>query len=378
MRVALFSETYLPQRNGVANTLARLVDYLARAGHELLVAAPADSAEDPVVAHPNVRLVRVPGLPLPRYPDLRLATPMSPTILRATKAFRPDLVHLVTEYSLGLTGLAAARRARVPAVASFHTDIPSYLPYYGFGWLSRPCWRYLRWFHGKARFTFCPSEATRGKLVAQGFRNVRIWGRGVDTERFNPSWRSESERTRFGPTDALHLLYVGRLTPEKDLHVLFEAYRRVVTGVPDQRVRLILAGDGAYTSRARAQAPPGVEFLGYLEGDALARAYASADVFVFPSRTETLGNVVLEAQASGLPVIGAAEGGALENVRDGVNGLLCAPGDSAAFAHAIAQLIERPGLRVDLSRRARAWAEERTWDAAFAQLLEGYREALAN
>jgi phosphatidylinositol alpha 1,6-mannosyltransferase len=375
VRIALFSETYLPQRNGVALILDRLVRELSRRGHEVLVAAPVSWRPKGEADLPaGVRLERVPGIPLPKYPDLTLALPGSPGALSAVREFRPDVIHLATEYSLGLTGLAAARMLDVPVVTSFHTNIPGTLPYYGFGWASEACWRYLRWFHGRAARTYCPGERNREVLLARGFRNVSLWPRGVDTERFDPRHRDAGLRRVHGPDDALHLLYVGRLTPEKDLHVLFEAYRRLTAeqyGVP---VHLVVAGDGAYSPSTRARAPRNVTFAGYLEGSALSAAYSSADIFVFPSRVETLGNVVLEALASGLPVVGAAEGGTLENVHDGVNGVLCRPGDPEAFAAAIARLATDPQLRDTLSRNARAWAESRGWDAAFEPLIRGYEE----
>jgi phosphatidylinositol alpha 1,6-mannosyltransferase len=375
VRIALFSETYPPQRNGVALILERLVAELARRDHEVLVAAPVSwRPRGEARLPPGVRLVRVPGIPLPKYPDLTLALPCSPGALRAVREFRPDLIHLATEYSLGLTGLAAARALGVPVATSFHTNIPGTLPYYGFGWASETCWRYLKWFHGQASRTFCPGENNREVLLARGFRNVSLWPRGVDTERFAPRHRDGALRRVHGPDDALHLLYVGRLTPEKDLHVLFEAYRRLAAGPIGQPVHLVVAGDGAYSPSTRARAPRNVTFAGYLEGSALSATYSSADVFVFPSRVETLGNVVLEALASGLPVVGVAEGGTLENVRDGVNGVLCRPGDAEAFAEAIARVAADPRLRDELSRNARQWAEARSWDAAFEPLIRGYEE----
>jgi glycosyltransferase involved in cell wall biosynthesis len=374
VRIALFSETYLPQHNGVALILDRLVNHLSGLGHDVFIAAPEAGVEGTVNVPPRVELVRAPGVPLPRYPDLRIAAPFSRRVSEAVRRFRPDVVHVVTEYSLGLIGLRAARELGVPAVASFHTNIPRYLPYYGAGWASGLCWRYLQWFHNKAEVTYCPSEAVQAILRDRGFRHVRIWSRGVDLERFNPERHSPAVRQRHGPGDALHLLYVGRLTPEKDLPVLFEAYRRVAAARPERGIQLLLAGDGAYSPKAQAAAPDGVRFLGHLEGEHLGQAYASADVFVFPSRTETLGNVVLEAMASGLPVIGVAEGGVLENVRDGVNGLLCEPGDAEAFARGILSLVDRPDLLRRLAGNARGWAEERTWEWAFTPLIHGYEE----
>jgi glycosyltransferase involved in cell wall biosynthesis len=375
MRIAVFSETFPPQRTGVAVVLERLVRHLAQEGHEVLLAVPVSWRPRGSAAIPDgVRLVRVPGVPLPLYPDLTLGIPHYPTVGRAVRAFRPDVIHLVTEYALGLTGLRLARQLDVPAVASFHSNIPGTLPYYGLAWASNRCWAYLRWFHSHARVTFCPSETNRRVLESRGFRNVRVWARGVDTDRFAPRHRSESLRKRLGSGDSLHLLYVGRLAPEKDLPVLFEAYRRLARFRLPQDVRLTLVGDGSYSARTRSLAPAGVTFTGHLEGPELSQAYSSADVFVFPSRVETLGNVVLEAFASGLPVVGVAEGGTLENVVDGVNGVLCAPGDPDALAAAVARLAGNADLRRQLSENARRWAEERTWERAFAPLTAAYRE----
>jgi phosphatidylinositol alpha 1,6-mannosyltransferase len=375
MRIALFSETFPPQRTGVAVVLERLVRHLAQQGHEVLLAAPVSWRPRGDVELPGeVRLVRVPGVPLPLYPDLTLGIPHYPAVSRAVREFRPDVIHLVTEYTLGLTGLRLARRLGVPAVSSFHSNIPGTLPYYGLGWARERCWAYLRWFHSHARITFCPSETNRRVLETQGFRNVRVWARGVDTDLFAPRERSETLRRRNGSGNGLHLLYVGRLAPEKDLPVLFDAYRRLKQSRLAQDIHLTLVGDGSYSAKTRSQAPPGVTFTGHLEGTELSQAYSSADVFVFPSRVETLGNVVLEAFASGLPVVGIAEGGTLENVVDGVNGVLCAPGDPDALAAAVARLAGDADLRRQMSDNARHWAEERTWERAFAPLTTAYRE----
>ncbi len=378
VRIALFSETFVPQRNGVALVLWRLVRYLSQNGHRVLVATadPATPVEPELP--PNVSLVKVRGWKLPRYPDLTMARPFSRRVARELSAFEPDIFHLVTEYSMGLTGLRLARRMARPVLASFHTNIPSYLPYYGFGWASRWCWAYLRWFHNRVGLTLCPSETARHELLARGFRNVRVWGRGVDTRFFSPRWNAEGPRTSsaYARGAPLRLLYVGRLSPEKEIPVLFRAYSRARELDPDLPLELILVGDGAYSPRMRSAAPPGVKFTGYLEGAALSEAYAGADVFVFPSRTETLGNVILEAMASGLPVVAAAEGGTLENVRHGVNGLLVPGGDADRFGEAIVALARDRDLRVRLARNARAWAEERSWERAFEGLLAEYRERI--
>jgi len=375
VRVALFSETFLPQRNGVALIVDRLVRHLVREGHEVLLVVPVSWRPRGDAPVPDgVTLLRVSGIPLPKYPDLTIAIPLAPRILDAVYRFRPDVIHLVTEFSMGLTGLRAAFELKVPTVASFHTNVPGSLPYYGFPWATDLCWSYLRWFHNRAGVSLCPSETNRVELQSRGFKNVRVWPRGVDTDRFSPRRRSERVRAELGSPDGFHLLYVGRVTPEKELPVLFDAFRQVTAAGLPRSVHLTIAGDGAYTTRMQAGAPSEVRFTGYLEGEALGEVYAAADAFVFPSRVETLGNVVLEAMAAGLPVVGVSQGGTIENVRDGVNGFLCEPGNAASMAAAIVRLVSNADLRTQLGSNARAWAEARTWDAAFQPLVATYEE----
>jgi glycosyltransferase involved in cell wall biosynthesis len=372
MRIALFSDTLWPQVNGVSLTLRRLVDFLeARDCRTLVVGPRAGDGGGASLAPRSAQVIRIAGLPLPRYPELKIAAPWSRRALDAAREFEPEVVHVLTEFTIGWLGLRTARRLGAPVVSSFHTDFPRYIGYYGLGAFSGVLWRYLRWFHERTKVTYCPSAVTREQLRRRGFGDVRIWGRGVDLRRFAPDRRDPALRSRQGPPSALHLLYVGRLAPEKDLDLLFDAVRRL----PATDFHLIVTGDGPHAARARARAPANATFTGYLTGSELSATFASADLFVFPSRTETYGNAVLEALASGLPVVAFAEGGVLENVRDGVNGSLCPPGDVDAFVAAILRLAREPGLRARQARAARAWAERRTWDRAFDGLLAGYREA---
>jgi glycosyltransferase involved in cell wall biosynthesis len=374
MRIAFFSETHLAEHDGVAVILDRLLKDLCRMGHEVLLVGTHANGTNGASASSGVRIALVPSTPLPWSPDLRLAAPISRQVLRTVKQFNPDVIHIVTAYSVGLIGLRAAKALGVPAVATFHASLPDLLPYYGFGWGSNVCWRYLRWFHRNVAFTFCPSQATADRLREHGFENVRVWSYGVETGRFHPRHRSQATRERHGRPDAVHLLYVGRFAPEKDLPVLFDAYRSVATVRPSG-VHLVLVGDGVHARRTLVRAPADATTTGYLEGDDLARAYASADVFVHPSRVETQGNVVLEAMASGLPVVGMREGGVLENVRHEQNGLLCKPGNADSFAGAILRLVDDARLRRRLAANAREWAEGRPWDTSLDTLLAGYEEA---
>ena len=199
MRIALISETFIPQRNGVAMLLGRFVHFLAARGHEVLVVTTDAPVDAPATLPPGVKVVKVRGFRLPRYPDLTMALPFAPRAARAIETFRPDIVHLVTEYGLGLVALGVARRLGLPVLASFETNIPGCLPYYGFGWAAGPSWRYLRWFHNRGGLTLCPSEPWREMLRGRGFRHVRVWARGVDTDVFTPTRRSDAGRRRNGP-----------------------------------------------------------------------------------------------------------------------------------------------------------------------------------
>jgi glycosyltransferase involved in cell wall biosynthesis len=376
MRIVLFSDTFSPQINGVARTLSRLAQHAVDRGHEVAVVTPrvtggsADSRELSLQ-------IALPGLPVPFYPELRLASPLDPWSGQRLHAFRPELVHVATEFTIGWSGVAWAERHGLPLVSSFHTDFPAYLAGYGLAGLERGAWNYLRAFHSRARLTFCPSTATRRQLLAAGFHDrIRLWPRGVDAGRFSPQHRSDRMRTQLaGGTDHL-LLYVGRLAPEKRLDVLLSAWTRVHHAL-GAKVALAIVGDGPQAQELRARAPGNVTFTGYLEGTDLAAAYAAADLFVFPSDTETFGNVVLEALASGLPVIGPHQGGILDIVESGRTGQLVPPGDAAAFAAAVLALLEARGVRLRMAAAARNEAVRRGWDAVLDDVLATYASVCA-
>lgn len=373
MKIALFTDTYLPTVNGVARTLGRLVDHLVARGHEVAIVSTSVSNEP---AAGTVFHHQLPGIPLPMYPELQVARFLDRRGKRCLAAFEPDLVHVATESTVGWSGRAWARRNGVPLVSSFHTDFPAYLAGYGFGGLERPIWNLLRIFHSAAKITFCPSSATRDQLRSRGFsHDVRIWSRGVDTRQFSPSWRSGEARSRMAPGAEKILLYAGRLAPEKRLDVLMEAFPAVRQALGDG-VHLVLVGDGPWREPLQERRMEGVHFLGYQTGRALSEAYASADLFVFPSDTETFGNVVMEALASGLPVVAPGKGGVVDSVVPGQNGELVTPQDPAAFADAVIRILSAEGYRATLARESRAFAETRTWASILDRLLGDYREAV--
>ena len=372
LRVAIFTDTYPPQVNGVSRTLERLVGAIeARGG-----AAQVVTVDDPDAAADR-RVERWPSVPFWAYPQLRLAAPSRHRALDLVERWKPTLIHSATEFGMGLGGLIAARATRVPFVTSYHTHFTAYLRHYNLSALDRIGWPFLRWFHNAGRRTFAPSEIVRRELADHGFRETRIWSRGVDPARFSPSFRSPALRAHLGATDdTVLVVYVGRLAPEKGIDVALDGMRIVLERQsPPGRVVFALAGDGPAEARCRRKAPPGAIFVGKLEGRALSEFYASADVFVFPSITETFGNVVLEAMASGLALV-APDWGATTELATTERALQFPASDPAALADRVERLVADPALRRRLSAAALAAAELCTWDAVFDRLLADYREAI--
>lgn len=374
MKIALITDTYADDVNGVARTLARLVEHAAGRGHEVALVTTRVS---PGPAEHAVVHCQMPGIPVPMYPELQLAAGIGRRGRRTLADFAPDIVHVATESSVGLSGRRWALRNRVPLVTSFHTNFPAYLHDYRLGLVEPLLWRYLRWFHGRALLTFCPSSDTRDMLRARRFHErVRVWSRGVETELYSPARRSDSVRERIAPGADRILIYVGRLAAEKRVDFLLDAFVRMRESI-DPGTALVFVGDGPAGEGLRARAPQGVHFTGYLTGIPLAEAYAAGDVFVFASDTETFGNVVLEALSSGLPAIVVDKGGVRETVHPGRTGVRVPVGDVEAFARACVELLEDEPRRQRLADGARAEALSRRWDVILDGLLDGYREALS-
>jgi glycosyltransferase involved in cell wall biosynthesis len=365
LKVALFSDTYPNDINGVARTLGMLVEHAAAREHEICLVTPRVS--DGPALHASGHQQR-PGISNPIYPQLQLAFGLDRRGRKALEAFAPDVVHVATESTVGLSGRNWAVREGIPLATSFHTNFPAYLPDYRLDWLEPRVWGYLRWFHSRSRITLCPSRATRADLHEHGFHDrLGIWSRGVDTQLFDPDRRSEEVRRELAPGADRILLYVGRLASEKRVDVLLDAFHRIRGAAPG--TALVFVGDGPAAARLRGEAPDGVHFTGFLRGEQLADAYAAADLFVFASETETFGNVVLEALASGVPAVVVDRGGVTETVDPGRTGVRVPPRDVVAFAAACVELLGNEDERLRLADCARAEALSRSWPAVLDGVL---------
>jgi len=365
MRIAIITESFPPDVNGVAHSVVRVAEKLVRKGHRPLIIAPeaaADTAEaDSRFPYP---VERVPSVPVPGYPTFRLGLP-TPRTRRAIARHGTEVVHLASPVALGAWGSRVAKAMDLPTVAVYQTDLPNYARAYRLGAVTEAfAWRWLRDIHNAAGRTLAPSSVTAADLEAHGMERVRLWGRGVDTERFRPAWRDEELRGQIAPGGEVIVGYVGRLAAEKRVDLLAG-----LAGLPG--IRLAVTGGGPMEEDLRA-ALPTATFLGMRHGDDLARIYASLDVFVHTGPFETFGQTVQEAAASGLPVIAPAAGGPLDLVAEGVTGYLVPPGDPGALAAAVEALAGDPELRARLGAAARRRVLGRTWPALTDELLGHY------
>jgi glycosyltransferase involved in cell wall biosynthesis len=361
--IAFVTETFPPEVNGVAMTVGRLVHGMRQLGHRVSIIRPSQSKSDRGSEHE----LALPGLPLPGYPGLRFGLPAGGNLTRQWKARRPDLVHVVTEGPLGWSAVSTARRLGIPVTSGFHTNFDSYSAHYGFGWMRPAVSAYLRTLHRRTQATMVPTAALAADLAGAGLSGVRVVGRGVDTTLYDPLRRSVVMRTRWGiPPGGLACLYVGRLAAEKNLALVERSFAAIRETHPN--ARMVWVGDGP-SAKQLAKDHPDHVFAGVRLGEDLAAHYASADLFLFPSLTETYGNVVAEAMASGLPVAAYRSAAAAELVKHEENGTLASPGDEVAYVEAALWLAAERERLAQLSLAARQTMLPRNW-AAVVKVFE--------
>jgi glycosyltransferase involved in cell wall biosynthesis len=373
MKIAYFTDTFTPELNGVTNTLAKLRTYLDRKDIPYAFFAPdygRKSGTDPVLHNKEVHRFR--GITPALSPESCLAFPQYRKIFDLCGAFKPDLVHVVTELGIGYKGMQYARSQNLPLVMSYHTDYCKYLRFFHLDFLKPLLEKYLAWFYRSAHKILAPSKHTLEELFQKQYRNLGIWSRGIDVKKFNPLFRSQKWREGFGINDKFVFLYVGRLSPEKGLDMLLSAIKRIEGRFP-QKAAFVFTGGGPYADLIRQKNLSNVILTGFKTGPELSEIYASCDCFAFPSGTETFGNAPLEAMASGLPVAGIASGGVTDFLFHKKNALLCADGDQKKFTENLITIMEDKTLRRDLAENGRKLAQSRAWDRIFDNLLSVYR-----
>ena len=374
-RLAVVTETYPPEVNGVAMSMARVVDGLNRRNHDVQLIRPRQPARLAVQAgapRADVEEVLTKGLPVPLYPNLRMGVPSKRSLVKLWSLHRPDVVHIATEGPLGWSALQAAQHLSLPVTSDYRTNFHAYGKHYRLGLFSKPIMGYLRKFHNRCDATMVPTDTMRMQLAERGFERLAVVGRGVDAQRFDPARRSAAMRESWGAgPDDLVLGYVGRLAPEKNLGVVLAAYEAVKAVQP--RARLVFVGDGPMRAELAARAPEAV-FAGQRSGDDLAAHYAGLDLFLFPSLTETFGNVTTEALASGCAVVAFDSAAAGELIRSGINGWLAGAGRETDFVATVRHAAGDARARVAVAEAARATARRLDWGditARFEGVLEG-------
>ncbi len=389
LRIAVVTETYPPEVNGVARTLACVVEGLRGRNHEIQLIRPRQNTADgsagvdsDATENTSFHEVLMRGLPIPRYPHLRMGVTSKKSLIRLWSKRRPDIVHIATEGPMGWVAMQAANQLKLPVCSDFRTNFHAYSKHYGIGWLHKPIMAYLRKFHNSTQCTMTPDAGLRDELVTYGFQNVAVVARGVDTALFDPAKRNPALRESWGvaPQD-LVVVHVGRLAAEKNLDALilaFEAVRQV-----QPKAKLVLVGDGPARKELQARVPDAI-FAGMRHGDDLAAHYASGDLFIFPSLTETYGNVTAEAMASGTPVLAYDYAAASQLIQSGVNGQLAHFDNVTEFVGMAQHLAEHPELLKALGTKARATALGTGWDriidvieSIYAALMAGEPVPLA-
>ena len=376
LRVAVVTETWPPEINGVAVTLSKLIHHLGTRQHTIQLIRPRQDKYDQGVANEGWSELLLKGLPIPKYPQLKLGLPSKKALLQAWSTHRPDLVHIATEGPLGWSALQAAKILRLPVTSDFRTNFHSYCQHYGVGWLTKPIVAYLRKFHNRTEFTMVPTQSMKHQLEAHGFKNLKVVARGVDTQLFHPNKRSKLMRESWGATDnTTVLLSVGRLAAEKNLNLTIETYQALKAAGRD--VKMVFAGDGPMRSITAAKCPDAF-FMGMCSHEQLAILYASADVLLFPSLTETFGNVTLEAMASATPVLAFDCAAASDFVTNHHNGWLIDSTQPQAYINRALDITLDTSAMHQARLHTRASIEHLGWDEIAQQVEDIFQAAIEN
>lgn len=374
LNIAVVTETYPPEVNGVANTLSRFVQGLVRRGHSVHLSRPRQGSKDRALYTEAIDEYLVPSTPIPMYSELRFGWPATRQLIRHWRRFKPDVIYIATEGPLGASALKAARRLQLPVLTGFHTNFHSYSQNYGLGFLEKIITAYLRRFHNRCAYTLVPTEELSQQLSNQGFINTTVVARGVDTDLFHPSRRSTQLRQDWGvQDDEIAVIYVGRMAAEKNLDVTIDAFRALQQEYP--KAKLILVGDGPDAKRVQSQNPDFI-FCGVKRGEDLAAHYASADIFLFASTSETYGNVTVEAMASGLAVVTYDYAAGKAQIEHGVNGVLADFDQKTAFIQQTINLIRQPERVHSLGQAARNKAETLSWGYIIQRLETLMQDAI--
>jgi glycosyltransferase involved in cell wall biosynthesis len=374
LRIAVVTETWPPEVNGVAMTLAKLVQGLSHRNHDVQLIRPRQTKSDSPMSDSSLEEVLMRGMPIPRYPELKLGLPSKKTLVKTWTLRRPDVVHIATEGPLGWSALQAAKVLKLPVTSDFRTNFQSYSKHYGVGWLRKPIVAYLRKFHNATACTMVPTRELMRTLSQNGFANLKVVSRGVDTKLFTISKRDTSLRSSWGATDDTKVLIsVGRMAPEKNLDQVLKTYEALkVTGLA---FKLVMVGDGPLKEQFQKRYPE-IIFPGMLSQSNLAAYYASSDLFIFPSQTETFGNVTLEALASGIPVLAFDCAAARDWVQTGVNGWLIAENNPEGFAAQAVTIFNSKDLLDQITQSTRQQVVHLDWDQIAEQVESVFWDAI--
>ena len=370
MKIAIFTDTYSPQINGVVKSLNKLLEYLDENNIDYRVFAPRFDG-----THSTAKVRRFLSYKIIFYPQCRFTVPNYFKICKELDDFKPDIIHVLTEFTVGLCGFRYAKTRNIPVVSSYETNIPQYMQYYHLKFLEERTWKFFKWFHSSSKKCYCPSKATLKLLKSKGLINVAVWDRGIEIEKFSPVMRDYDLRKKLNIDNKVVFIYVGRISPEKDLHLMINVAKKLNEKYED-KIHFLMVGDGPSLKELKNIAPNNMTFTGFLGGLELSKIYASADIFMFTSTTETLGLVILEAMASGLPVISCNSGGVTDNLVDGYNCISCREKVQDDFYNAAQTLILNNTLRAQLSENARNYAINKDWGNAFEKLVKDYEEII--